>query len=318
MELGVFLPVSGRSASRQTLQEYARRMEAWGFSQVWAAERLVIPWSIETAYPYAEGATFIVPPDRPFLESLTVLAFLAGCTERIKLGVSVLVLPYRHPLHWAKVAATIDLLSEGRFTLGIGVGWMREEFDALNASFAERGRVSDEQLQMLRGALTQEHASFEGRYYRFRDIAFLPKGYERPRPPIWVGGEGSAAQRRAARYGDAWFPYFVRITPADLGERWRHVRQQAQAAGRDPAEISLNLNLPIEVTDQPVPQQPDRLRGSPEQLLEALQPFAALGVQHLALQFMVPHYPQRLAQIERFAATVLPRLNVRSGDNGQE
>jgi alkanesulfonate monooxygenase SsuD/methylene tetrahydromethanopterin reductase-like flavin-dependent oxidoreductase (luciferase family) len=123
-----------------------------------------------------------------------------------------------------------------------------------------------------------------------------------------VGGEGSAAQRRAARYGDAWFPYFVRITPADLGERWRHVRQQAQAAGRDPAEISLNLNLPIEVTDQPVPQQPDRLRGSPEQLLEALQPFAALGVQHLALQFMVPHYPQRLAQIERFAATVLPRI----------
>src|ERR687885_988187 len=150
MEFGVFLPVSGRSATRRTFVEYARRMEQLGFRQLWAAERLVIPWTIETAYPYAEGAMFIVPPDRPFLESLTVLAFLAGCAERMKLGVSVLFLPYRHPLHWAKVAATIDVLSEGRFTLGVGVGWMKEEFDALNAPFVERGRVSDEQLHMLR------------------------------------------------------------------------------------------------------------------------------------------------------------------------
>jgi probable F420-dependent oxidoreductase len=200
MEFGLFLPVSGRSATRKTLREYAQFAERLGFSQLWAAERLVIPWSIETAYPYAEGATFIVPPDRPFLESLTVVAFLAGCTDRMKLGVSVLVLPYRHPLHWAKVAATIDVLSEGRFTLGVGVGWMREEFDALNAAFAERGRVSDEQLQMLRGALTEEHSTFEGQHYRFRDIAFNPKGYGRDRPPIWVGGEGAAAQKRAAKY----------------------------------------------------------------------------------------------------------------------
>jgi probable F420-dependent oxidoreductase len=309
MDFGVFLPVSGRSASRRTLRDYAERMESWGFSHVWAAERLVIPWKIETEYPYAEGATFIVPPDRPFFESLTVLAFLAGCTERINLGVSVLVLPYRHPLHWAKVAATIDMLSEGRFTLGVGVGWMKEEFDALNAPFVERGRVSDEQLQMLRGALTDEHSSFNGRYYRFTEIAFNPKGYQRPRVPIWVGGEGGRAQKRTAEYGDAWFPYFVRVTPAELGARWQNVQRHAQAAGRDPAEIVLNLNLPIEVTERPVPQEPDRLRGTPEQVADALRPFAELGVQHLALQFMVPHYPERLVQIERFAAEVLPRFS---------
>jgi probable F420-dependent oxidoreductase len=309
MELGLFLPVSGRSATRRTLQEYARFAERLGFRQLWAAERLVIPWTIETAYPYAEGATFIVPPDRPFLESLTVLAFLAGCTERIKLGVSVLVLPYRHPLHWARVAATIDVLSEGRFTLGVGVGWMREEFEALNAPFAERGRVSDEQLQMLWGALTEEHCTFEGRHYRFRDLAFQPKGYQRARLPIWVGGEGPAAQRRAARYGDAWFPYFVRITPTDLAARWANVGRQAEAAGRDPSEIVLNLNLPIWVTEEPVAQEPGVLRGTPEQLEAAIEPFRELGVRHLALQFMVPHYPERLVQIERFATAVLPRLS---------
>lgn len=305
MEFGLFLPVSGRSATRRTLREYAQSAERLGFDQVWTAERLVIPWTIETEYPYAEGGAFIVPPDRPFLESLTVLAFLAGCTERIKLGISVLVLPYRHPLHWAKVAATIDVLSEGRFTLGVGVGWMKEEFDALNAPFAERGRVSDEQLQMLRSALTEEHCTFSGAHYGFRDIAFNPKGYNRNRPSIWVGGEGSAAQKRAARYGDAWFPYFVRITPDELAARWRNVQQYAEASGRDPSEIALNLNLPIWVTDEPVAQDPAVLRGTPLQLASAIDRFADVGVQHLALQFMVPHFPERLEQIERFATGVL-------------
>lgn len=308
MDFGVFLPVSGRSATRTTLRQYAQRMESLGFSQVWAAERLVIPWEIETEYPYAEGATFIVPPDRPFLESLTALAFLAGCTEKIKLGVSVLVLPYRHPLHWAKVAASIDVLSEGRFTLGVGVGWMKEEFNALNASFKERGHVSDEQLKMLRGALTQEHSTFHGRYYNFTDIAFNPKGYQRPRVPIWIGGEGEPAQKRTALYGDAWFPYFVRVTPAELGVRWRNVQRHAETAGRDPAEIVLSANLPIEVTERPVPQEPDRLRGTPTQLADAVSLFAEVGVTHLALQFMVPHYPERLVQIEQFATEVLPRF----------
>src|SRR5689334_23457248 len=174
MDFGLFLPVSGRSATRANLRHYAQQAERLGFSRLWAAERLVIPWTIDTSYPYAEGGAFIVPPDRPFLESLTVLAFLAGCTSRINLGVSVLVLPYRHPLHWAKVAATIDVLSEGRFTLGVGVGWMKEEFDALNAPFGERGKVSDEQLEMLWGSLPEEHSSFGGKHYSFQDIAFNP------------------------------------------------------------------------------------------------------------------------------------------------
>jgi probable F420-dependent oxidoreductase len=308
VQLGLFLPISGRSATRRTLMEAAQLAETWGFSSVWSAERLVMPWHIDTPYPYAETATFFVPPDRPFLESLSVLAFLAGCTERIQLGVSVLVLPYRHPLHWAKVAATIDTLSEGRFILGVGIGWMREEFAALGAPFADRAAVSDEQLQLARGPLRQEHASFAGRFYRFEDVAFNPRGFHRPGVPIWVGGEGRPAQRRAARYGDAWFPYFVRITPEELAARFGYVREQAAQAGRDAAEMALNLNLPIEVTADPVPQEPDRLRGTPQQLVAAIQRFGQVGVQHLALQFMAPRYPERLAQIRRFAQEALPRL----------
>ena len=152
-KFGVFLPVSGRAASRKTLMQAAQQAEALGFDSVWAADRLVIPWKIETTYPYSKEATFIVPPDRPFFDTMTCLAFLAGCTEKIQLGMSVMVLPYRHPLHWARIATTIDQLSTGRLILGVGVGWMEEEFAAMNAPFKERGKVSDEQLSSAQTAL---------------------------------------------------------------------------------------------------------------------------------------------------------------------
>ena len=149
MQLGVFLPISGRAASRETLMQAARQAESLGYDSVWAADRIIIPWQIDTVYPYSKEATFIVPPDRPFFEPLTSLAFLAGCTEKIRLGMSVMVLPYRHPLYWAKIATTLDHLSSGRLIMGVGVGWMEEEFNALAATFAERGQVSDEQLRLL-------------------------------------------------------------------------------------------------------------------------------------------------------------------------
>jgi probable F420-dependent oxidoreductase len=307
VRLGLFLPVSGRAATRETLVEAARQAERWGFDSVWAADRIVIPWQIETGYAYNESGSFFVPPDRPFLEALTTMAFLAGCTERVRLGVSVLVLPYRNPLYWAKVVTTIDHLSEGRFVLGVGVGWMREEFEALGADFERRGAVADEHLEIWRVLTTEEHASHEGRLHRFDDIGFLPKHYRAP-IPIWVGGEGRAARQRAGRDGDAWFPYFVRITPDELRARFEEVREFAAQAGRTPEAVGLNCCLPIEVTKEPAPQTPDRLRGTPEQLVEALRRFGEIGVDTVALQFMAPRYPARLEQIERFATEALPHL----------
>ena len=237
MKFGVFLPVSGRAASRETLMQAAREAEALGYDSVWAADRVVMPWKINTAYPYSKEATFIVPPDRPFFDTLTCLAFLAGCTEKIQLGMSVMVLPYRHPLYWARIATTIDELSRGRFVLGVGVGWMEEEFAAMGAPFKKRGRVSDEQLTLLKQLWTEEHTTFTVEFYRVDDIAFNPKPFQKPRLPIWVGGEGKAAQRRAGMFGDAWFPYFVRITPKEIATRFDNVRRYARGAGRQPEEV---------------------------------------------------------------------------------
>ncbi len=308
MKFGVFLPISGRASGPETLMEAARSAEALGFDAVWSADRVVTPWQINTPYPYSEDHEFIVPPDRPFLDSLTCLAFLAGCTEKITLGISVLVLPYRHPLYWTRVAASIERLSGGRLIMGVGVGWMQEEFAALSVSFKDRGRMTDEQLEIVSHLWTEEHISFNGQFYNIQDVAFYPKPIQQPRIPIWVGGEGIYAHRRTAKYGDAWFPYFVAISPGELRAGYDNVQRLASEAGRDPEQILFTCCRQIEVTHQPVPQDERHLRGTPEQLVEALNAYREISVAHLALQFMVPRWPDRVEQIARFAREVMPQL----------
>jgi probable F420-dependent oxidoreductase len=305
MDFGVFLPVSGAACTRAGLRHAAETAERLGFTTVWAADRIVIPWKIESDYAYSWSGSFIVPPEKPFLESMTALAFLAGATESVKLGVSVLVTTYRDPVHWAKVASTIDWLSEGRFILGVGIGWMAEEFDALDRSdiFPQRAQVADEQLRVARNLFSEDHCSFEGEHYSYEDIAFYPKAHDKP-IPIWCGGESKGAQRRAGTYGDAWFPYFARVTPEELALRYANVRQAAETAGRNPDDVTLNTCLSVEVTDDEVEQEPDRLRGTPEQIADALARFEDIGVQHVALQFLVGRYPERLAQMERLAPVI--------------
>jgi probable F420-dependent oxidoreductase len=308
MNFGVFMHVSGRAAGRDTMMQSARRAEEFGFEAVWAADRIIIPWEIAQDYPYSEGSAFIVPPDRPFMEPLAALAFLAGCTETIRLGVSVLVLPYRHPLFWAKIVTSIDRLSEGRFILGVGVGWMVEEFEAMDALYEQRGAVANEQLDILNVLLTEDHATFKGEFYSFEDIAFYPKSHQESRIPVWVGGEGKAAQRRAGTYGDAWFPYFVWVKPSQLKEGFENAREHARKAGRDPDELVLNCCRPIVITDEPVEQKEDTLKGTPEQLIEALKGYEEIGIQHMALQFMVPRYPDRVEAVQRFAEEIMPHF----------
>jgi probable F420-dependent oxidoreductase len=308
VDFGVFLPVSGRASSRDGLMHAARSAQELGFESVWAADRIVIPWTIETPYAYNWSGSFFVPPKAAFLEPLTVLAFLAGCTEKIKLGVSVLVTPYRDPVYWSKVVASIDYLSQGRFILGVGVGWMPEEFAALGreAIFESRGRVADEHLQIFRTLLRDEHCSHSGEFYEFEDVAFNPKGHDPEAGiPVWVGGEAPPAQRRAGREGDAWFPYFARVTPEELAARYERVCRSATEAGRSADAVSLNCCLAVEITDEPVEQEPDLLRGTTAQVAERLERFGVVGVQHCGLQFLVGRYPQRLEQMKRFSRDVI-------------
>jgi probable F420-dependent oxidoreductase len=308
MKLGVFLPVSGRAAGPEVLTEAAQQAENLGYDSVWAAERLVNPWEMKTAYPYKDNNQWFVAPDVPFLEPLTCLSFLAGVTKRVGLGISVAVLPYRPPLYTARVATSIDTLSKGRLILGVGIGWMIEEFEALGVQFKHRGAMSNEQLQIFNLLWKQERPEFHGKHYNFDPVCVSPRPVQQPRFPIWTGGESEPAQKRAAQYADAWFSYFVKITPQEMAAKYANVRKLAAEFGRNPDEIKLCCCRPVEITREPVPQRDDTLEGTPEQLITALKRFKDIGVQHMALQFMVGRWPERKEKIDRFSKEVMPAL----------
>src|SRR5437773_2119146 len=176
-------------------------MEALGYDSLWASDHVVIPWSIASKYPYNETGDFPLPPSATFLEPLTALALVAGATERIRLGTTVLVLPHRHPVLAAKMLATLDHLAPGRVILGAGVGWMREEIEIFGVDYARRGAWSDEALRIMKTCWREERPSFRGEFVSFAPLGFAPKP-RRGAIPIWIGGHTPRALRRVAELGD--------------------------------------------------------------------------------------------------------------------
>src|SRR5438046_9427823 len=175
MRFGCHLPVYGPAATRETLVGFARRAEALGFDSLWASDHVVLPWRIASRYPYNATGDFPLPPATDFLEPLTALALVAGVTERVALGTTVLVLPHRHPLLAAKMLATLDHLAPGRVILGAGVGWMREEIEALGAPYDRRGAWSDEAIRIMRTSGRDDRASCQARVFGFHAVGLAPK-----------------------------------------------------------------------------------------------------------------------------------------------
>ena len=240
MEFGFGVPTRGPQASPEALATLAQRGEALGYDIVSVSDHIVIPRRIASQYPYSESGTFGGGGDGACLEQLTLLAFLAGQTSRLRLLTSVMVVPHRSAVLAAKVLASIDVLSGGRVIVGCGVGWMREEFEAIGAPpYDHRGTVSDEYIQAFRELWTKDAPAFAGEYVSFSDISFAPKPVQSSGPPIWVGGESPAALRRAGRLGDAWYPIGSNPTyPLVDGHRsWRTRSRGCAATRRRRAEI---------------------------------------------------------------------------------
>jgi probable F420-dependent oxidoreductase len=226
-----------------------------------------------------------------------------------------MVVPQRPPVLTAKQLASLDVLSNGRLILGIGAGWMREEFEALGAPpFDERGAVTDEYLRIFKELWTNEEPAYDGKYTRFSNIAFAPKPVQQPHPPIWVGGESAAALRRTARLGDAWYPIgsnpqHPMETVEQLSTAISRLRMFTSEAGRDPSEIDLAYSAGW-YNDQEIQHSADGRRrvftGSPEQIAGDIRDFAALGVRHLMLGFQDNTVERMLSRLERFASAVRP------------
>src|SRR5262245_56084920 len=205
MRYGFYLPTRGPTATREAILALAREGERLGLHSAMIADHIVFPVESNSPYPYTLDHKH--PGGGDALETFSILGVVAGATEKLRLVTSVLVLPYRNPVLTAKMVASLDVLSGGRVTLGVGVGWLREEFEALHSpDFDRRGAVTDEWLAIFKQLWTASPASFKGKFYSYADIRAEPFPLQKPHPPIWVGGHSRAALRRAARHGDGWHP----------------------------------------------------------------------------------------------------------------
>ncbi|HUI25180.1 MAG TPA: TIGR03619 family F420-dependent LLM class oxidoreductase [Candidatus Kryptonia bacterium] len=224
------------AAGAKELVEIAQAADRLGFAHISCSDHVLVPRSRVEAM----GA--------PWYDAAVTLAFLAGVTERVRLLSHVVVLPYRHPLVIAKAFATLDHLSQGRVILGVGSGHLKPEFKVLGAPYEQRGKISDEYLQAIAAAWEQDIAHFSGTNLRFADVVVAPRPAQRPRPPIWVGGNAPAVVRRAARYADGWIPW--QLGPEEFGAAVARAREIAAAAGRT-AALEFVAPLSIAATDQP-------------------------------------------------------------------
>jgi probable F420-dependent oxidoreductase len=317
MEFGMSLPGRGPLATPDSILKLATSADALRYDSLFVTDHVVLPASMaRSVYPYSSTGQLPGGAAQDYLEPLAVLAWLAHVTRRIRIGTSVLVVPYRNPVVTAKTLATIDRLSNGRVILGAGVGWLREEFEALAApSFEARGAVTDEYLRLMRTAWTTDPLRFEGKHYTVRDVHALPKPVQRGGIPIWIGGHTDAAVRRAGTLGDAWHPIALRppglLLPDEYATKVKQVHAWAQRAGRDPKSIALTLRVPMEVRPKgakaPAGDRP-MFQGTASEVIDDIRAYQALGVSHFVFDAAHADLKSLLQNLERFAEDVRPKL----------
>lgn len=276
MKIGVHLPQLGRSADRQSLIDWAEEADRLGVHSGWVSDHIAWPRDIEPNYPYSADGTFPGGYDMPWLDPLATLAFAAARTENMKLGTTVLILGYRPPVLTAKWMATLDVLSQGRAILGVGVGWMKEEFDVLGMPFDNRGARANEQLEIFQRLFRDEAPEYSGQYYHFEQVGFSPKPVAK-RLPIWVGGSSAGAFRRTAKFGDVFHAAFEPVDRVSHG--WNEVQRIAIESDRDPSEIELSVRLYLDPEKKM--NSATSIAGSPDEMAETINQWHEIGVSHV-------------------------------------
>jgi probable F420-dependent oxidoreductase len=237
MKAGVIFANSGRFSSPDLFAELARDAEQCGFESIWTVEHVVIPQP-HMPYPGSKDGQMPGGDHVPIPDPLIPLAYAAAITTKLKLSTGVIILPQRHPLYLAKQLATLDVLSKGRMMVGIGSGWMQEEFAAVDVDYHARGARTDESIQAMRAIWSANTATFHGKHFHFHDVKSFPKPLQPGGIPIHVGGYSPAAARRAGRFGDGFFPTVTE--PAKLVPLFASVREEAKKAGRSPDAIEFS------------------------------------------------------------------------------
>ncbi len=300
MEFGICIPHYGKALDVQKIVENTQYAEKLGFDSVWVTDHILVPRTMDLIYR------------DNMLEPVALLSHLAGLVPRVKLGTSVLILPYRNPIVLAKMLATIDQLSGGRLIVGVGGGWMTEEFAALNTPYSERGKLSDEYLRVMREIWTHETVSFHGQYASFDDMQVSPMPAQ-PHLPLWVGGVSPRARRRAAEFGDGW--HATSLTPETAAEGVYHLKKLWAKNGRS-GEPVISMRIPffIEGVSQDVlayAPRPGRdlLRGDLETVTTRIRAYQKAGVQHLVFELSMQSFESSAHTMETFMSKIKPKLS---------
>ena len=304
MRFGFALP---SSIDGEELCYFAQRAEALGFESIWTGDHIVLPTAGTDQYPYTADGSFSRSADEPFLETMTLLSYVAARTKTIRIGSTVVILPYRNPIVQAKMFASLDVLTGGRVICGVGVGWLEKEFETLGVPYARRGAMSDEWLAIFKCLWTEEYPSHQGEFYSFDGIQLYPKPVQKPQIPIWVGGHTRRAIRRTVAFGDAWHP--TRQTPEYVEGMLPYLRHHAREAGRDPSEITISLKRSLHFTDLGLPESGTvrtggAMIGTTREVIEDVRRCSQIGISQLTYDFRTRDVEACVRTIEHFAAEV--------------
>jgi probable F420-dependent oxidoreductase len=314
MDFGIHIGTRGCLTTRENIMAMASNAETSGYAIIGVADHLIVPVQTDVRYPYTADGIWPGAPTGECFDAIATLTFLAGFTQRIRLLTSVLVVPYRPAVLTAKLLTTADVLSGGRVIAGIGSGWMKEEFAALDTPpFEDRGAVTDEYIRAWKSLWTEDRPSIDGKFVKFDNVVFKPKPESKPHPPIWVGGESAPALRRAAQVGDGWYPVsnnaqILMNTPALLKAGIDRLHRAAEKVGRDPASIDIAyvwFMPPRWSAKLGADGQRQMFTGTADDMLEDAAAFAAVGVKHLIVYAQQPTIEATLDVQQRFAEDVV-------------
>lgn len=292
MKFGFIIPHNFGLDDPKDVLNIGKRAEELGFDSVWVNHHIL-----------NVGYIFDRLGSKPYYDAITVLTWVAAHTERVRLGTTVLVLPYLNPLVLAKTLATVDVMSKGRLNVGVGVGALKPESDALGSTFETRGRYADESIKIMRELWESEDPEFDGEFFSFSGVKFSPKPIQKPGPPILIGGASRAALRRVATLGDGWHP--IRQSITDLKQNIATIHRLAEEAGRDPSKITVTVRTELDVLDSRSDGTESPMIGTADQLLATTEHYEEIGVSELVLSVSTDDVERIQRTQDRFAAQVI-------------
>lgn len=306
MKYGFSVIVRGDDATPENFDATALHAESLKLDCLWVSDHLIMPAMRVSRYPGRADGQLPAAWKRTYYQPFSVLNYLAARTTHVRLGMSVLILPMRNPVEVAAQIAEMDRLSRGRVNFGVGVGWYQEEFAALGYEFATRGVRTDDGLALMQALWSQERTTRNGPYYSFADAEMGPKPVQKPRPPLYIGGNTGAALRRVARFGDVWHPF--KVTPEAIAEAKPRLAAALGEAGREVDNFPIAPKIPLTFQDGPARGGQAPTEGPVQAVVDALKRYRDVGATEFCFDIMTETLPVLRDTMTRFSEEVRPHL----------